>query len=67
MILTINSFDLIDFSSREIIAQNSLIPDPVMMQSIILQVEYVKEGIPELYTEDLLTTITFNDPELLNF
>lgn len=67
MTLSINAFDLIDFSSREIIAQNSLIPDPVMMQSIILNIEYVKEGIPNLFSEDLLTTIIFNDPELLNF
>ena len=65
--LNINSFDLIDFSSREIIAQNNLIPEPVMMQSILLNVEYVKDGIPDLFTIDLLTKINFEQPELLEF
>lgn len=67
MTLSINSFDLIDFSTREIIAQNSLIPDPIMMQSIVLNIDYVKEGIPELFTSDLLSTIHYNNPKLLNF
>lgn len=67
MTLNIHSFDLIDFSSREIIAQNNLIPEPVMMQSIILNVDYVKDGIPDLFTTDLLTKINFEQPELLEF
>lgn len=65
--LTIPYFDLISFSSKEIIiANDSYGGIPLFTRSIDIEVSYEKNNVPKLYTEDNINTIQVNDPELLN-
>lgn len=64
--LTIPFFDLVDFSSKELMMQDDTERNMLFMNSIILNIQYEKNNIPKLYTEDNITTIQFNNPTLLD-
>lgn len=65
--LQIGFFDLIDFSSRELIIQNESYGGvPLFAKTIELTISYEKTDIPKLYTEDNIKSIQFNNPEILN-
>lgn len=65
--LQVNFFDLIDFSSKELIIQNdSYGGTPLFAKTIELDISYEKNSIPKLYTQENITAIQFNNPELLN-
>lgn len=65
--LTIPFFELLDFSSKELIIQNeSYGGRPLFVKSIELDCSFEKNNIPKLYTEENITTIQFENPEFLN-
>jgi hypothetical protein len=65
--LTIPFFELIDFSSKELIIQNeSYGGRPLFVKSIELDCSFEKDSIPKLYTEENIITIQFENPEILN-
>ena len=64
--LTIPFFELVDFSSKELMMNMELERNMLFMKSINLTIQYEKSDIPKLYTEDNITTIKFNDPTILN-
>lgn len=65
--LQVGFFDLIDFSSRELIIQNESYGGvPLFAKSIELMISYEKSSIPKLYTEANIQSIQFNNPEILN-
>lgn len=65
--LTIPYFDLVQFSSKEvIIANDNYGGRPLFTRSIDIEISYEKENVPKLYTEDNIQAIQFNNPEILN-
>lgn len=65
--LTIPFFELIDFSSKELMMTDDMERNQLFIKSITLQIGYQKDGIPKLYTEENITKIQFNNPTLLEF
>jgi len=63
--LTINLFELVDFSSKELMMNMELERNMLFMKSINLTIQYSKEHIPKLYTEQNINTIKFNNPTIL--
>lgn len=58
--------DLLDFSTKELIMANDSLPKPLFAKTISIPTSYEKDNIPKLYTEENITTIEFENPELLN-
>lgn len=65
--LTIPFFELVDFSSKELMMTDDMERNQLFIKSITLQIGYQKDGIPKLYTEENITNIQFNNPTLLEF
>lgn len=63
--LTIPFFELVDFNSKELMMQSETERNMLFIKTIGLDIQYEKNGIPKLYTEENITTITFEDPTLL--
>jgi hypothetical protein len=64
--LTINFFDLINFTSKELMMNDDTERNQLFIKSITLNIEYQKDGIPNLYTEENITKIQFQNPTLLD-
>lgn len=64
--LTIPFFELVDFNSKELMMNDDAERNMLFIKTIGLEIQYEKNEIPKLYTEDNITSITFNNPELLN-
>lgn len=65
--LVLPFFDLIDFSSKELMMSDEEERSMLFMKSIILNIQYQKDNIPNIYTSENITTITFDNPTLLDF
>jgi len=63
--LTFPWFDLIDWTSRELMINDELERSGLFIRSIGLNIDYVKSNIPKLYTEKNITIIKFETPTLL--
>lgn len=64
--LTIPFFELVDFDSKELMMSDEVERSALFIKTIGLKISYEKSDIPKLYTEENITTITFNDPTILN-
>ena len=64
--LTIPFFDLIDFTSKELMMSDDAERNQLFIKSITINVGYQKDGIPNLYTEENITNIQFQNPTLLD-
>lgn len=51
-------FNNVSFTGKELIAKNELMPEPIFIKSIQLEVDYVKQ-VPQLMTNDLITLLEF--------
>lgn len=65
--LTIPFFELIDFTSKELMMMDDAERNMLFAKSITLNIQYQKDQIPKLYTEENITKIKFNNPTLLEF
>lgn len=65
--LTIPFFDLIEFTSKELMMSDETERNQLFIKSITVQIGYQKDGIPKLYTEENIKKIQFNNPTLLEF
>jgi hypothetical protein len=65
--LTIPFFELVDFTSKELMMSDETERNQLFIKSITVQIGYQKDGIPKLYTEDNIKKIQFNNPTLLEF
>jgi hypothetical protein len=65
--LTIPFFELVDFTSKELMMSDETERNQLFIKSITLNIQYQKDGIPKLYTEDNIKKIQFNNPTLLEF
>lgn len=65
--LTIPFFELVDFTSKELMMSDELEQNQLFIKSITLNIQYQKDGIPKLYTEENIKKIQFNNPTLLEF
>ena len=66
--LIIPYFDLISIGSKEVIIASDNYDGgrPIFTKTIDIDVSYEKNNVPKLYTEENVTTIEFENPELLN-
>ena len=65
--LTIPFFELVDFTSKELMMSDETERNQLFIKSITLNIQYQKDGIPKLYTEENIKKIQFNNPTLLEF
>lgn len=65
--LTIPFFELVDFTSKELMMSDETERNQLFIKSITLNIQYQKDGIPKLYTEENVKKIQFNNPILLEF
>lgn len=65
--LTIPFFELVDFTSKELMMSDETERNQLFIKSITVQIGYQKDGIPKLYTEENIKKIQFNNPTLLEF
>lgn len=65
--LTIPFFELIDFTSKELMMMDDSERNMLFAKSITLNIQYQKDQIPKLYTEENIKKIKFNNPTLLEF
>jgi len=65
--LTIPFFELVDFTSKELMMSDETERNQLFIKSITLNIQYQKDGIPKLYTEENVKKIRFNNPTLLEF
>lgn len=63
--LTISFFELINFSSKELMMNSDTERSGIFIKTIELSVSYEKTGIPKLYTEDNFTKLKIENPKLL--
>lgn len=63
--LTIPFFELIDFNAKELMMQSDVERSMLFIKTIGLDIQYERDGIPKLYTEQNTTTIQFENPTLL--
>lgn len=54
------SFNIVNFTGKEYVVKNDMMPDPLYLRSIILDVDYIKE-VPRLITRELVNKVEFND------
>lgn len=65
--LTIPFFELVDFTSKELMMSDETERNQLFIKSITMNIQYQKDGIPKLYTEENIKKIQFNNPTLLEF
>ena len=65
--LTIPFFELVDFTSKELMMMDDVERNMLFAKSITLNIQYQKDQIPKLYTEENIKKIQFNNPTLLEF
>lgn len=65
--LTIPFFELLDFSSKELMMSDDMERNQLFIKSITLNIQYQKDNIPKLYSEENITKIQFENPTLLEF
>lgn len=56
-------FDLFEFSMKELVATNDLVPYPLYVKSIEIAVEF-ENTVPGINVETLCNAINFNDPRI---